>query len=627
MRKIITLLTLLLVCCSISAQRAHSVDMSRIGSHPRILMFKGEEAQIKQLIKSDQGLMKIHKSIISYSDKLRTTPVLERKMTGKRLLDVSRAACRSIFFLSYSYRLTGNIEYAHRAQAEMLAVARFSDWNPSHFLDVGEMTMAMAIGYDWLFDVLSDDSRDTIREAIVEKGICESMKSENSQFLKAKNNWNQVCNAGITYGALAVAQHEPQLARQMIERAVNNIYMDDYSPDGVYPEGANYWGYGTSFNVMFLSAVEKVFGTDFELSKTKGFDKTASYMQSMIAPDGRYFNYSDSPPSGRGGLNITLFWFAQKFNDLSVLFLQKDILAAKETDFSGNRLLPAIMIWAKGIDMKNVSEPVQKMFNGQGKAPVSLMRSSWSDPKSIYLGYKMGSGAVSHSHMDIGSFIMVANGVRWACDLGMQEYESLESKGIDLWNRTQDSQRWRVFRYNNMAHNTLTFDNKLQNVVGYAKLDKSYQDDNIMFAISDLTDIYKDQVASVSRGVAIVDKQYVVVRDEIKTLDAKSTVRWNMVTGAKVTTLSENTAILEAKNGERLLVRIDSPSGAKIRTWSAQSPNEWDTANDGKIFIGFEYEAQPQSSITLQVSLIPSVEKERSFKFSESLSNWENRQK
>ena len=33
--------------------------------------------------------------------------------------------------------------------------------------------------------------------------------------------------------------------------------MGHYAPDGAYPEGIGYWDYGTSFNVMFLSAIEK----------------------------------------------------------------------------------------------------------------------------------------------------------------------------------------------------------------------------------------------------------------------------------------------------------------------------------------------------------------------------------
>ena len=39
-----------------------------------------------------------------------------------------------------------------RLEEEMLAAAGFSDWNPGSFLDVAEMTTALAIGYDWLHD-------------------------------------------------------------------------------------------------------------------------------------------------------------------------------------------------------------------------------------------------------------------------------------------------------------------------------------------------------------------------------------------------------------------------------------------------------------------------------------------
>ena len=51
--------------------------------------------------------------------------------------------------------MTSEKKYLNRAVKEMLAVSAFSDWNPSHFLDVAEMTMAVSIGYDWLYDGLS----------------------------------------------------------------------------------------------------------------------------------------------------------------------------------------------------------------------------------------------------------------------------------------------------------------------------------------------------------------------------------------------------------------------------------------------------------------------------------------
>ena len=33
----------------------------------------------------------------------------------------------------------------------MLEVSSFTDWYPKHFLDVAEMTTALALSYDWLY--------------------------------------------------------------------------------------------------------------------------------------------------------------------------------------------------------------------------------------------------------------------------------------------------------------------------------------------------------------------------------------------------------------------------------------------------------------------------------------------
>ena len=82
--------------------------------------------------------------------------------------------------------------------------ASFSDWNPSHFLDVGEMTMALAIGYDWLYPQLSVQTKEAIEKAIVEKGLKPSFDERYNWFVNAVHNWSQVCHAGVTYGALAI---------------------------------------------------------------------------------------------------------------------------------------------------------------------------------------------------------------------------------------------------------------------------------------------------------------------------------------------------------------------------------------------------------------------------------------
>ena len=171
-----------------------------------------------------------------------------------------------------AYHLTGDPRHAERCEQEMLAVARFSDWNPSHFLDVAEMTFALAIGYDWLYDQLGEASRDEIRKAIVEKGVSLPFETPHKGWVTARNNWGQVCHGGMTAGALAVLEDEPDLAaRRSTTRCTTcTLSMAAYAPKGSYPEGPGYWAYGTSYNVVLIDVLESVLGSDFGLSQCAG---------------------------------------------------------------------------------------------------------------------------------------------------------------------------------------------------------------------------------------------------------------------------------------------------------------------------------------------------------------------
>ncbi len=89
--------------------------------------------------------------IVRQADALLDVEPITRTLQGRRLLGQSRSCVKRVLTLAMAYHLTGDQKYAARGEKEMLAVAAFTDWNPSHFLDVAEMTFALAIGYDWLF--------------------------------------------------------------------------------------------------------------------------------------------------------------------------------------------------------------------------------------------------------------------------------------------------------------------------------------------------------------------------------------------------------------------------------------------------------------------------------------------
>lgn len=589
--------------------------------HPRILLLENEEQEIRDLINSDEIWKKIHFTILEESGNILRKPILERVMVGRRLLATSREFLRRVFFLSYNYRMTGEERFLQRAEQEMSAVARFQDWNPSHFLDVAEMTAGMAIGYDWLFAELSADSRTLIREAILNKGIKPSQSNDHNSWLRSRNNWNQVCNTGMVFGALAIQEDYPDLASEIIDRAFETILlpMDEYEPDGAYPEGYGYWGYGTTYNVLFLSAVEGALGTDRGLTSNTGFLHTGHFLKHMVGPSGASFNWGDNTTNTN--LKTAMFWMAQKTQDPSILWTEKQFLEID--DFSKFRWigsLPAVLIWAKEIEISQISEPKEKFWIGQGASPVAMMRTSWTDPDAVYLGFKAGSPSVNHGHMDIGSFVMEAEGVRWAADLGRQDYESLESLGMKIFGKTQDAQRWTIFRMNTYSHNVLIVNDQQQRVDGFATIERSSDDESFMFAISDVSTVYNGQLKQAVRGVGVKDGSYTIVRDEIETLDQPTSIRWNMVTPAEVD-LGAKEATLTSQ-GKTLLLKVQGPDNLSMKTWSTAPTNNYDAENPGTIMVGFECELPANSSEVFEVMLVPGSEIDNATFTNLPLSEW-----
>ena len=563
-------------------------DLSRLADHPRLLLPKGAEKKLLKQINRDAVWKEIHTATLGEADRIITLPVNERIKTGMRLLAVSRENLRRIFILSYAYRMTGQEKYLVRAEQEMLKAASFSDWNPSHFLDVGEMTMALGVGYDWLYPALSEASRRTIREAIVEKGFKPSYDTAYNWFVDAEHNWNQVCNGGLAFGAIAVAESEPEWAQKIIDRAIDKVRlpMRHYAPDGAYPEGPGYWGYGTLFNVLLIGGLESTFGTDYGLSQMPGFMQTGTYEMQMVSPLIKHFNYMDN--SYEPESSSAPFWFYSKTQDPSVLCQQVSILqrdTAKK--YLKDRVLPAMLIWGAGAPMEKAVAPQETFWAGRGNTPVCVMRSGWGDPNARFVGVKLGSPSINHGHMDVGSFVFEADGVRWAIDLGSEDYNTTETRGVDLWNMAQQSQRWDVFRYNNRSHNTLTFNDKLQRVNGSAQIIESDSATARRFVKTDLTPVYAGQVDKVERTISLVDNDYLLIEDEIMAGKNYTRMRWTLMTRATPKILSDNTVMLE-QDGKRCLLKIESETPIVWRFEKTPTVNTFDSPNPDVTMVVFD---------------------------------------
>src|SRR5690606_20271849 len=110
---------------------------------------------------------------------------------------------------------------------------------------------------------------------------------------QAGNNWNQVCWAGITMGALALYEHERDLAQSFLTDAKVKIAngLKAYAPDGVYPEGPTYWSYGTSFQMLLIASVQSALGTDWGMLKSPGLGDSVQFVVHATGPTGQVFNF------------------------------------------------------------------------------------------------------------------------------------------------------------------------------------------------------------------------------------------------------------------------------------------------------------------------------------------------
>jgi len=572
--------------------------------HPRLIVTAADWNNLRTHRAGNAELNALLTKIVDEARKAVKMPPLIYKKEGIRLLAVSREALRRIQLYCFAYRITGEKVFLDRAQSELLNIAAFKDWNPSHFLDVAEMTATVALAYDWLFDALPATTHATLKQAILEKGLKPGLAVQKG-WPTTVNNWNQVCFGGLTLGALAIADENPEIARELLTRAQKNISygLKSYVPSGIYPEGPGYWGYGTTYQVLMISALQTALGTDWNLSASPGFMASASALVEQTGPSGRPFNFSDC---GDGvAFDPTLFWFAQRLHYPALVFLQNQFLlqnlADPRKDKKSDRFFPLLALWINDLPPQ-IPQPTRLplAWHGDGVNPVGVFRSSWTDPNALFLAFKGGSAHNNHAHMDAGSFVFDANGVRWASDLGSQEYYTIESKGWNLWDSAQNSDRWRVYRLNNFSHNTLTLGGKLHNVTGDARITE-FGDTS---ATINLSQIFAGQASSVTRKFSMIGNKTVLIRDDIAGAKPGLSVRWQMVTRTKINA-NNNQATLQ-QDGRTLAAKIISPAGAHFEIASAQPPQDGvNQPNPNSQMLVVNATVPASGSLTVEIQLQP----------------------
>jgi hypothetical protein len=547
-------------------------------SGPGLILTDERLLQIRKAVKEDETVSAYYGYLYKNAVSLLALQVLERKLEGRRLLGVSRQAVARIGTLAAVYSVSKEKRFLDRIDKELLNVCSFSDWNPSHFLDVGEMAYGVAIGLDWTLGDLPESTIRLVKDALISKAIQPSLDDKLNGWVKVDNNWNQVCHGGITSAAIIVADEDPVLAAQLISRMLLNIpkALKAYSPDGAYPEGASYWSYGTSYTLITIAALESAFGNDFDIPKSPGFINSALFVKKLVGSSGLYFNYFDSGSGGDEGLENQelLLWFANKTGN-DAYFDQDKFLAAVSgsatSGYNSSKFNGLVLAWLAQ-HRKSAVKPLPANYKGDGINPIVVFGAGKADPNGYFLGAKGGTGSLNHGNMDAGSFVFDLHGIRWSVDLGMQNYFQLEQAiGVSgLWNSGQQSKRWTLLSKNNFGHSTLTVNDELHVAKGFAPLSYYKGRDNRPQAGFDLSAVFKGQLNSATRDFRRTGDQSLEITDVLELSEQTKNVTWAMMTQADAEIIPGG--VLLKQKGKILKVMIRQPGGAEIKVVSKNPP-------------------------------------------------------
>ena len=570
--------------------------------HPRLLFSKQEEQRIRDLFGTEPLLDSLYLGLMKEAERLLLVPPQEdprREIKNtKDILPISREQVYRMVNLALAYRLSGDRRFAEKAEKELVHVCNFPDWDPIHYLDVAEMTTAVAIGYDWLYDVLAPSTRQLVVHSIKTKAldlVVEEYNTGNADsWAKRETNWNVVCNTGMVLGALAIEEHYPELAKHIIGEAVRYIpnCLKHFAPDGVCYEGPAYWGYTNMYLSLLLKALNDNFGGDFGLSEMVGVDKSVLYYMHSTSPSGKIFNFANSGSTAPAAEPI-YFYFSRAFNQPEVATFYRDVLS--KTVHEGNyfRFYFLSIPWYD--TASSTADVLPKLKVYEGINDIVVFNGNRNIPNSLYLIAKTGDPDMAHQQLDIGTFIVEMNGIRWTDDLGTDNYNL-----PGFWDYKPDGQRWTYFRNSNFSHNTLSIDHKLQNSAGTGEIDRLDDRAAQPFVTMNMSTAYAGQSRFVYRTFRMLDDTRILVTDSVGLQSPSQSVQWSVITSADVE-CKGNTAVLR-QDGKSFSLKIASPTNASFTTKAAKRGTEAEKPIEGYTVLSASVSGEPVQVIKVLLS-------------------------
>lgn len=248
--------------------------------------------------------------------------------------------------------------------------------------------------------------------------------NDNLYWLNARHNWNAVCLAGVI-GVILAVEDDPVERKMLIARALDysENYLRGFPPDGYCSEGPRYWTYGFNHYMLTAMMISDVTGGRLRLMRRPEVANPAFYPDRIRLTETFFPALADCP------FDIDV---------KSELLAMRDELIGQPT-FRQRELAPArslelhdFLAGARYLDFPRDRMPAapdqlpaHSFFPDGG---VAVLRPGGTACRLTAL-FKGGSNAEVHNHNDVGSFILLLDGIPMAIDPGSEVYSGRTFSG------------------------------------------------------------------------------------------------------------------------------------------------------------------------------------------------------
>ena len=481
------------------------------------------------------------------------------------ILPISREIISRTVILGSAWQITGSKKYAERAWLELENVCSYGDWCTGHFLATAEMALAVSIGYDWLYDYLTQEQKDLLAEKMLDYAVIPALSKNylKNWFTWSKNNWNSICYSGIGIACMTFSEYFPDEAAEFLSMCYANmpIAFENFVPGGVYAEGPGYSNSGMNSIVYFIATSKNFFGTDFGLSEIDGFRELGNFPAYITTPTG-VFNFGDN--KNRMCFTPVLHWYAAEYDSPLLAVYQMwdmpeafspDTSDAVERSGSGREDALSLLWYDRSYTAESAdfsSEPLTVYMPSDVGQELFLARSAYLDENATFAGIKSGYNYTNHGDLDIGTFVFDSMGERWAEELGPGAYDA-PGYFVNL----PAGGRWKNYCKRAEGQNTLVINPDLTLEDQYALAECKFTDftetgDGVISTL-DMTDAYRMNGAiKVTRDFGLYNNSTSLkITDNVRCV-IPSEVYWFMHTKADIDVAPDGKTAILTINGKQM---------------------------------------------------------------------------